>query len=194
VGKLSMNKGHHLLPMMFNKAFGEADNVELWMSSHNPFLSASELKEWLKLYKDSPLGHKIRFLPEVASQRDLADLMNRADCGIFPALCEGWNLGLLEMMSMGKPVIATNYSGHTGFCTNENAYLVSPNDVESANDNKWFFGTGNWAKITNKEIDEFVDHLRYCYKERPNNEEGVKTGEKLTWRNSAEIISRIMLG
>ena len=39
--------------------------------------------------------------------------MAEAHCGVFPARSEGWNLGLVEMLSMGRHVIATDYSAHT---------------------------------------------------------------------------------
>ena len=51
-----------------------------------------------------------------------------ADCGLFPARAEGWNLELLEMMACGKQVIATNYSAHTEFCTKENSILIESDE------------------------------------------------------------------
>ena len=60
--------------------------------------------------------------------------MAGADCGVFLSRAEGWNLGLLEMMAMGKPVITTNYSGHTEFATPANALLVEVPEVEPAKD------------------------------------------------------------
>ena len=73
--------------------------------------------------------------------------MSQADCGVFPAKAEGWNLDLLEMMSCGKSTIATNYSGHTEFCNKENCYLVDLPEMETAEDGKWFRGQGEWGKI-----------------------------------------------
>ena len=36
------------------------------------------------------------------------------------------------MMSMNKPVIATNYSAHTEFCDKNNCYLIEVNEKDSA--------------------------------------------------------------
>ena len=68
--------------------------------------------------------------------------MSQTDCGVFPARAEGWNLELLEMMSCGKNVIATNYSSHTEFCNSENCMLVETTELEDAHDGKWFRGQG----------------------------------------------------
>ena len=59
---------------------------------------------------------RVKMIPRVNTSEEVARIMGQVDCGVFPARGEGWNLELLEMMSMGKPVIATNYSGHTQFC------------------------------------------------------------------------------
>ena len=192
VGKFSMNKGHHLLPTIFNRAFSPNDNVELWLLPNNPFLSVPETSEWIKLYKNTPLGHKVKIFSDVPTQQDLAHIISRADCGIFPALCEGWNLPLLEVMSMGKPVIATNYSGHTGFCDGNNSYLVTPSKTVPAVDNKWFFGDGNWAYLEDK-IDDFADLMKSCYQNHVRtNYNGILTGEKFSWENSATTLMNIL--
>ncbi len=56
------------------------------------------------------LARKVQLVPRVATQRDVAALLAECDCGVFPSRAEGWNLGLLECMSVGLNVIATNYS------------------------------------------------------------------------------------
>lgn len=193
VGKISKNKGHDILPIIFNKAFTQKDNVELWMFCVNPFLTPQEEKDWLKLYLDSPLGNKIRFFPPQDTQSQIAFNLAKADAAIFPSRAEGWLLPLLECMSMSIPCITTNYSGITEFANNKNSYLVNIDNLEPAIDNKWFFGQGEWAQIGPSQIDQFVDHMRYLYNNRINsNPEGVKTAQNLSWSNSARILSSII--
>jgi hypothetical protein len=92
---------------------------------------------------------------------------------------------------MNKPVIATNYSAHTEFCSKENCYLVDIDKTEKAFDGKAFTGQGNWAKIGQKQKDQTIEYMRYVYDNRIiDNSEGVKTAKKLSWHNSANIISR----
>ncbi len=52
------------------------------------------------------------------------DLMACADCYVSLHRAEGFGLGLAEAMYLGKPAIATNYSGNVDFMTPENSYLV----------------------------------------------------------------------
>jgi len=116
-------------------------------------------------------------------------VMAKVDCGIFPSRAEGWNLELLEMISCGKNVITTNYSAHTEFCSPENSFLVNIENTESAFDGKWFNGKiGNWASISKKEIDCFVEYMRHVHSAKPTNSNGHETGKKFSWLNSARSI------
>lgn len=201
VGKWEVRKGHDFIWKVFNDAFSPDDNVELWMMPHNPFLKDSETKEWENLYLKSPMGvaGKIKILPWVDTHRDLAKVMSQATCGLFPARAEGWNLELLEMMALGKPVITTNYSGHTEFCTPSNSLLIQTDENEDAFDGKWFHGQGQWAYIGDSEMMYIGNHMRRLHNihQHPdqksiNNPDGIATGEQFTWANSAEILAGIL--
>jgi glycosyltransferase involved in cell wall biosynthesis len=114
--------------------------------------------------------------------------MRQADCGIFPSRAEGWNLGLLEMLSCGKPCITTNYSAHTEFCNKENSFLIDIGEFEPAYDGKWFFGQGSWAKMGQKQIDQCIEYMRHVYRNKIiTNTEGIKTAEQFSWTNSAKL-------
>lgn len=190
IGKWEIRKGHDILVEAFNNAFCPKDDVELWMVPTNPFLNEAEAKEWESLYKNSALGSKITIFPRLTSQQDVAQIMTEADIGVFPARAEGWNLELLEMMSCGKNVIATNYSAHTEFCNKENCSLISIDNLEIAYDGKFFHGQGGeWAALEQNQIDQLVASMRYWYKEQPNeNLEGIETARKFTWNSSAFTI------
>lgn len=188
IGKWEVRKGHDIVVEVFNKAFTKDDNVELIMACSNPFLNEVQTKEWIDLYKNSELGNKIRIVSQrLATQEQLADLISKCDAGIFPARAEGWNLDLLECLACGLPVIATNYSGHTEFCTKDNALLVDCPNLESAYDGIWFHGQGDWAEIGNDQIDQMVEHMRYLFKnDIGSNQNGILTGQKYTWENAAK--------
>lgn len=193
-GKWEIRKGHDVLHQIFNKAFTPNDNVELWMMNHNPFISAQDESNWQKLYTNSPMGDKIRFIPRVASHKEVYNIMSTVDCGIFPSRAEGWNLELLEMLACGKHVITTNYSAHTEFCNNTNSLLVDITNLEKAYDGKWFHGkVGNWASIEEPQIDQFVEHMRTVHNRKKRgelglNEGGINTAREFTWDNSARKI------
>lgn len=191
IGKWEIRKGHDVLIETFNKAFELDDNVELWMATNNPFLNEEELKYWTDLVNNSKLKSKIKLFHRLSSHQDVAKLIRYANCGIYISRAEGWNLELLETIIMNKPVIATNYSGHTEFCNSNNSFLVDIDAMEAAIDNKWFFGNGNWAKLGPKQKDQTIEHMRYCYKNRLlTNNDYLNTKNLFTWENSAKLIDQ----
>lgn len=187
VGKWEIRKGHDILYEIFNNTFKPDDNVELWIcaSSSLQCFSQKELNEWHEYYQSGPLKNKIKIIPRLPKQSDVCDLMNRAQCGVFLSRAEGWNLELLEMMSLGKPVITTNYSAHTEFCNKDNAFLIDIQELEPAFDGKWFHGFGEWAKIGQKQKQQASEYMRYVYDNRIiDNNSGILTGQKYTWQNT----------
>ena len=190
-GKWEVRKGHDILVNCFNAAFDHSDEVELWMMCSNPFYSPEQQSQWEKLYKESPLGDKIRIIPRQNTHRDVYNVMKQADCGVFPARAEGWNLELLEMMACGKHVIATEYSAHTEFCNTKNCHLVSIDNLEPAQDGVWFHGQGSWASLGSNQLEQVVTYMRaiHTLKQEGNlqtNIDGIYTAKEFSWENSAK--------
>tara|TARA_R100001509_G_scaffold165339_1_gene146488 strand:- start:510 stop:1565 length:1056 start_codon:yes stop_codon:yes gene_type:complete len=189
IGKWEIRKGHDVLVEAFNKAFTIEDDVELWMMNNNPFLTEEQESEWHRLYLNSPLGRKIKIMPRVNSHAEVAQVMRQSDVGVFPSRAEGWNLEALEMMSMGKQVILTNYSAHTEFATNQNSELIEIDETELAYDGIWFHGQGKWATIAEPQVNQLVESMKKCYeKKRKINENGISTSDKFSWSYSAKQI------
>lgn len=194
IGKWEIRKSHDMLVHAFNEAFTEDDDVELYMINHNPFLNAEQTHNWRSLYYNSKLGRKIKIFDRIGTHAELAHLIGQADCGVYISRAEGWNNEILETMAMNKPVIATNYSAHTAYCTNENSYLVDITELEPAHDNIWFDGTGNWAKFGAEQIKQTVEHMRYVYKNQiRTNQNGLETSYRYTWANTAKILHDSLL-
>jgi len=193
-GKWEVRKGHDILCDIFNSTFGPADNVELLLLTSNPFLSKKEGHRWERLYKDSKLGDKIHIIPHQETHGQVVSLMQQCSCGVFPSRAEGWNLELLECMACGLPVVTFDHTAHSEFCDNKNSYIIKPRSVEPAYDGKWFFGTGNWAKITRQNQKDFGSLMRFCYENRPENPSGVETASNLSWENCVEKLDNIIWG
>lgn len=192
-GKWEKRKGHYEVIMAFNSAFKPEDNVELWMMCENPFLNEEQVQIWHNRCKDSIMGHKIRILPRVETDTQVAEIMQQADCGVFPSHAEGWNLEALEMLSCGKQVIATDYSAHTEFLTEENACLVPIEVVEPAYDGIWFHKQGNWAQFDNSTLYRIENYMRAVHELKQSgqlelNTAGIETAKKFTWENTAKTI------
>ncbi|MEI8366727.1 MAG: glycosyltransferase family 4 protein [Parachlamydiaceae bacterium] len=102
----------------FKAAFPNEENVQLVVKSQNSaaFINSAEFQELVNedsriIWLDGEIGDK-RF-----------DLMNACDCYISLHRSEGFGLTMTEAMLLGKPVIATGYSGNMDFMTEENSYL-----------------------------------------------------------------------
>lgn len=190
IGKWEVRKGHDILFSLFNEAFPDQKDVELWILASektNSYSSPDELKQWKNMYGSD----RIKLFDGFDTQEEIAKLIADADCGLYPSRAEGWNLELLETMSMGKPAIATNYSAHTEFCTSDNCYLVNIDETEKAFDGKAFQGQGNWAKLGKNQIENIIEHMRYVYKNRiMANPYGIETAKKYSWENAAQQLVR----
>ena len=82
------------------------------------------------------------FLP--AKDRDL--LCWRADACVSLHRSEGLGVTLLEGMAIGKPCIATAYSGNTSFMTEANSWLVPCQLVPVGRGSLHYEGTQRWAE------------------------------------------------
>lgn len=193
IGKWEKRKSQDVLIAAFNAAFEEKDNVELWMLPSNPFLKKEEEEEWLKLAMNSKLKDKIKIYKRLPTHHHLAEFIFNADCGVFLSRAEGWNNEIPESMAMNKPIIATNYSAHTEYCTSDNSFLVDINETEPAIDGRFFNGHGNWAKIGAEQFQQTVEYMRYVYRNNIlTNPAGVETATKLNWSNTASIIDKTL--
>jgi glycosyltransferase involved in cell wall biosynthesis len=158
---------------------------------HNPFLSRDAFEAQLAPFRRSPMARRITLqISELPTSRDVATLMASADCGVFPARAEGWNLELVEMLAMAKPVIATYATAHTAYLTAENAQLITLGPPESARP-AGFLGTwGSWGEAQHEQL---VNALRAVHRARQNdtlglNLAGLATARSLSWDNAAEAM------
>lgn len=201
-GKLEYRKGAYDVLDAFGRAFGAKDDVRLVLHVHNPFMRQDVygklMREYEGLILRHPLADKIQVTTgRLESQYEVAALMERADCGLFPSRAEGWNLELSEMLSMGRHCIATNYSGHTQFVHGHYCRLIEVDQTESAFDGVYFHGQGRWAKLGAPQVEQFVEHLRAVHQQKQDgtlcvNQLGASCMRELTWGKTARKIKEIL--
>jgi len=192
-GKWEWRKGHDFLLQAFCNAFTPSDNVMLKLLSRNYTLSDDANESWAKVFLGSRLGTKVQLVPRLVSQLDVAALLADCDCGVFPSRAEGWNLGLLECMSVGLNVIATDYSAHTEFVEPANCRIVHIDETEPARTGEFVWGEGNWAKLGPSQMEQMVHHLREVHRLKqegclPRNNAGIATAKEFTWRRTADAM------
>jgi len=187
-GKWEKRK-HSTIIEAFEKAFKPTDKYKLWLFCDNP-VKPDENAIWEAKFKQSKIADKVVFIHRQEQHTDVYEIMKHAHFGLFPTRGEGWNLEALEMLSIGRYIVATNYSAHTEFLNNENSILLDGDGLEPANDGIWFHGQGNWLSLGQNFIDKFADSLRTLYDRHQSgqdifNHAGVSTANKFTWNNTA---------
>jgi len=194
-GKWEWRKGHDFLLQVFCNAFTPNDHVMLRLLSHNYVFPDQVNDSWANIFLGSRLGTKVQIVPRLETQHHVAALLADCDCGVFPSRAEGWNLGLLECMSVGLNVIATDYSAHTEFVESANCRLVHVDETEPARTGEWLWGIGDWAKLGASQMEQMVHHLREVHRLKqegslPRNDAGIATAKAFTWRRTAEAVLR----
>jgi len=104
----------------YKNAFGDRRDVQLLIKSSHGDVH----KEALSALQQACLGSNARVMDCVLSRDDKQELMMAADCYVSLHRSEGFGLTLAEEMMLGKPVIATAYSGNVDFMSEEDSFLV----------------------------------------------------------------------
>lgn len=81
-----------------------------------------------------PYKDRVIIIDRTLSDADMKSLISLCDCFISLHRSEGFGRGMSEAMYLGKPVIATAYSGNMDFCNDETALLVDYDLVSVAPD------------------------------------------------------------
>jgi glycosyltransferase involved in cell wall biosynthesis len=87
----------------------------------------------------------ITIINEVFTNTETSTLISLSDCYVSLHRSEGLGLTLSEAMSLGKPVIATNYSGNTDFMSEQNSFLIPWTRVPVGDGAGGYDPTATWA-------------------------------------------------
>jgi glycosyltransferase involved in cell wall biosynthesis len=191
--KWEWRKGHDFLLQAFCNAFTPRDNIFLKLLSRSYILTDEGNDSWARIFLGSTIGTRVQLVPRLAAQRDVAALLADCDCGVFPSRAEGWNLGLLECLSMGLNVIATNYSAHTEFVDPGNCRLVEIDGTEPPPPGDLLWGAGSWGKLGPAQMEQMVHHLREVHRAKQEgrllrNDAGIATAQAFTWARTAQAV------
>jgi glycosyltransferase involved in cell wall biosynthesis len=100
---------------------------------------------------------------EVLSRARSYGFIQMCDCFVSLHRAEGFGLCLAEAMLMGKPVVATNYSGNLAFMHPGNSLLVDYSLTEIAADNPIYKEGNRWAEPS---IEHAASLMRFCFDNR----------------------------
>jgi glycosyltransferase involved in cell wall biosynthesis len=105
----------------YRRAFGRADAARLVLKTINGELWVDPLERLRLAIADRP---DITLMDAYLTTGDQAALMACCDCYVSLHRAEGLGLTLADAMGLGKPVIATRYSGNLDFMDDANSFLV----------------------------------------------------------------------
>lgn len=117
-------KNPEALLKAFEAAFTRDDKVWLVLKTIHAEATNPHYRRFAALVEQMALKDKIMVINENMGRNEFMSLLNAADCYVSLHRSEGLGLGMMEAMSMGKPVIATGYGGNTDFMNNENSLLL----------------------------------------------------------------------
>jgi len=104
----------------FKAAFTPQDDVTLVLKTSFGDRHPAQLQE----LRAAAANHNIVVIDQVYSPDEVLSLMDACDVYVSLHRSEGLGLTMAEAMLMGKPVIATNYSGNVDFMGEEDSLLV----------------------------------------------------------------------
>ncbi len=105
----------------YRRAFPGRRDVGLVVKTMN---TATSPEEWLRLEERFRKTEGIFVIDTVISRQDVWGLEAACDCFVSLHRSEGFGIGLAECMALGKPVIATGWSGNVDFTREDNSCLV----------------------------------------------------------------------
>jgi glycosyltransferase involved in cell wall biosynthesis len=126
----------------FQKSFRPDDKATLIIKTSGGDIHTADLAE----LKQTIRGPNVILLHELLSRARAYGLIAMADCFVSLHRSEGFGLGLAEAMLLGKPVIATGYSGNLDFMTPENSLLVEYKITEIKVDRPIYTRGNFWAE------------------------------------------------
>lgn len=126
----------------FRLAFSEMEDVVLVVKSIN----SEADPESLDRLKRAAAGINVRIIDGHLDKAEIRSLFASSDCYVSLHRSEGLGLGLAQSMSLGKPVIATAYSGNMDFMTINNSFLVKYDLVELDQDYGPYRKGSVWAE------------------------------------------------
>ena len=108
-------------------------------------------------------GAPVVFLDAHISGAEMNSLFASADCYVSLHRSEGLGLGMAQAMYLGKPVIATNYSGNLEFMNPDNSLLVNYEMTELEVDAGAYERGSHWAA---PDVEHAATLMRWIYEHR----------------------------
>lgn len=143
----------------FRAAFSPAESATLVIKVSRGSADPNSIER----LRAAAAGHNIMIIDESVSRAMAFGYLQMCDCFVSLHRSEGFGLGMAEAMLLGKPVIATNYSGNLDFMHGGNSLLVDYTMTHVAVDGP-IYKTGNrWADPS---VEHAASLMRHVFEHR----------------------------
>jgi len=130
----------------FNNVFNNINNTCLVIKTTNKKNDPVKENYFNELINSFGLNKRVYLIDEFITKQEMLSLINACDVYVSLHRAEGFGLGLLEAMYLGKPVIASNYSGNLDFMNKENSILIDVKFVPVKTDFEPYKDVEYWAE------------------------------------------------
>ncbi len=136
----------------FEQAFSSGEPVQLVLKTSFGDRHPAQFEE----LRAAAQGSNIVIINQVYSPDEVLSLMDACDAYVSLHRSEGLGLTMAEAMLMGKPVIATNYSGNVDFMNEENSLLVPYERVKLGRPIPPYDADAEWAEPSTEHAARFM--------------------------------------
>jgi glycosyltransferase involved in cell wall biosynthesis len=137
----------------FIRAFGADPAVQLIVKINH----SEKRPGYLSVLKESAAGYPITIIDRTFRREETYGLINTCDCLVSMHRSEGFGLTLAEAMYLGKPVIATAYSGNMDFTRIDSSFLVGYRLKPVGKGNEPYDEHCLWADPS---VEQAAEHMR----------------------------------
>lgn len=156
----SERKNPKALIQNYWKAFEGVDDVVLRLKTYGANYTEREkgaIKDQINDFKkEQEQGHypKIDLFLEEMSNDEIMNFHNQGDVFVSAHRGEGWGMPQMEAMSLGKPIISTNWGGIHHWLSNKDSWLIPFEYVNVFNMGHigWYSTDHLWANIKSEEL------------------------------------------
>jgi GT2 family glycosyltransferase/glycosyltransferase involved in cell wall biosynthesis len=122
VGSTSARKNPRMVVDAFRKAFPRNENVFLVIKFHSTAVEPAITRQLTQALRGAD---NVLVISDLLTEADMALLRAACDCFVSAHRSEGFGLNIAEFMALGKPVIATAYSGNLEFFDETVGYPIA---------------------------------------------------------------------
>ena len=105
------------------------------------------------------LGERVILINSTITDNEIKNLVRCCDCFVSLHRSEGFGRGLAEAMFLGKPVIATAYSGNLDFMNKNNSFLVNYKLINLREGDYPYWQEQKWADADTDEAAHYMASL-----------------------------------